>query len=165
MCCRACCRACVLTALLVAVLMWLSPAEDMQTFCEAKGLLTDMYACFRLQSTRMHVTLLPKYINNIKAGITEQLNVQVGLYSQKWVFTQSTLVFFGWVHTGLLWYTYLWLGLHRATLVHISLVGFTQGYYGTHIFGWVYTGLLWYTYLWLGLHRATLVHISWAVNN
>ena len=55
----------------------------MQTFGEAKALLTDMYTCYRLQSMRTHITILPKYISNIKAGVIEQLNAQVGIYSQR----------------------------------------------------------------------------------
>ena len=40
---------------------------------------------------RTHITILPKYISNIKAGVIEQLNAQVGIYSQKWVLSEWDL--------------------------------------------------------------------------
>ncbi len=51
------------------------------TFKEAKNVLTEPYACLKLVTSTMHMTLPPRLLGNIKQGILDQLNTQMRLYS------------------------------------------------------------------------------------
>ena len=52
-------------------------------FEEAKGLLTEPFACYKLMTSNIHLTLPPRSLGNARKGILDQLNTQLRLYNER----------------------------------------------------------------------------------
>ena len=52
-------------------------------FEDAKILLTEPFACCRLMTASMHLTLPPRSLGNAKKGILEQLSAGLRLYNER----------------------------------------------------------------------------------
>lgn len=53
------------------------------SFSTAKRLLDDQHSNLKLTTVSRHIALSPNYLGNVTAGIREQLNSLIGLYSEK----------------------------------------------------------------------------------
>ena len=51
---------------------------------DAKKLLTEPFACFRLMTASMHLTLPPRSLENARQGILDQLNALLRLYNERY---------------------------------------------------------------------------------
>ncbi len=54
-----------------------------EMFEEAKAMLSEPYASFKLITTSLHLTLPPRALGNVKGGVVEQLSNRLRLYNER----------------------------------------------------------------------------------
>ena len=55
------------------------------TFSEAKVMLSDRHSGLKLMSLVHHITLPPRFIRDVRAGIREQMNAHINVYDERFV--------------------------------------------------------------------------------